>query len=74
MRDGAAIYAPLFWFKIFTLAFVFYYIREYKSNEFIFYKNLGISKRALWIFFFFFDMILYFGLVIIALYVHGKFT
>ena len=74
MSDGASIYAPLFWFKIGTLAFVFYYIRAYKAKEFLFYKNLGISRRALWVFSFSFDMIIYFVLVIIALKVHAKFT
>jgi hypothetical protein len=72
--DGAVMYATLFWSKIFSLGFVFYYMKEYKAKEFIFYKNLGISKRALWIFSFSLDMILYFGLVFIALYIHGKFT
>jgi len=71
---GASAYSVLFWFKILTSAVIFLYIREYKSKEFYFYKNLGISKKALWIFSFLFDFTLYFIVVIIALNLHGKFA
>jgi len=56
------------------MALIFFYIREYKSNEFYFYKNLGISKKALWTFSISFDLIIYFIVIIIALSLYGKFA
>jgi hypothetical protein len=74
IKYGASAYSVLFWFKIITSALIFYYIREYKSKEFYFYKNLGISKKALFIFSFLFDFTVYFIVVIIALNLYGKFA
>jgi len=71
---GVSAYFFLFWFKIITSALIFFYIREYKSKEFCFYKNLGISKKALWIFSFLLDFTVYFVVVIIALNLYGKFA
>ena len=74
LKHGPSVYAVLFWFKIITLALIFFYIREYKSKEFYFYKNLGISKKTLWAFSLSFDMVLYFTAIIIALNIYGKLT
>jgi len=74
IKYGVSVYAPLFWFKIITLALIFYYIKEYKSKEFYFYKNLGVGKKVLWIFSISFDLIIYFVVIIIGLNLHGKFT
>ena len=74
VQYGASAYSVLFWFKIITSALIFFYIKEYKSKEFYFYKNLGISKKALWIFSFLFDFTVYFIVVIIALSLYGKFA
>ena len=71
---GISAFSILFWFKIITLALTFFYIREYKANEFYFYKNLGISKKALWIFSICLDFIIYFVIIIIAINLHGKYT
>jgi len=73
-KYGLPVYSPLFWFKIITFALIFYYIKEYKSKEFYFYKNLGISKKALWIFSTSLDFIIYIVVVITGLNLHGKFT
>lgn len=56
----------LFWFKVFTLAVTVYSINIYKKNEFYYYKNLGISKRILWIPILTFDF-LFFLITIITL-------
>ena len=69
---GASIYFSLFCFKIITAAFIFYYIKEYKTKEFYFYKNLGISVKSLWIFSFLLDFTVYFVVVIIALNLYEK--
>jgi hypothetical protein len=47
-RYGLEAFAVLFWFKIATLALIFYFINSYKQNEFYYYRNLGIPKRVLW--------------------------
>jgi len=38
----------LFWFKVATLGITFVYINSYKTNEYYYYQNLGVSKRLLW--------------------------
>ncbi|WP_316842005.1 hypothetical protein [Pedobacter gandavensis] len=45
---GNSSLTMLFWFKVFTLGIVMYYISNYKSKEFLYYQNLGISKSFLW--------------------------
>jgi len=74
LKDKIPIYFSLFWFKIITSVLIFFYIREYKSKEFYFYKNLGISRKALWIFSFIVDFTIYYILIIIAYNVYGEFT
>ena len=73
-KSGPSAYSLLFWFKLISSGLIFYYIREYKSKEFYFYKNLGIGKKALWIFSAIFDFTVYFVVIIIALKLHGKFA
>jgi hypothetical protein len=46
---GYSIFATLFWFKLATLFIIYRYIRSYKSKEFYYYQNLGVSKMLLWI-------------------------
>ncbi|MDB5120068.1 MAG: hypothetical protein JWN56_1286 [Sphingobacteriales bacterium] len=43
------IVQALFWFKIITLGLIFYYIQSSKKDEFYYYKNLGLTKKHLWI-------------------------
>ena len=74
LYNGIAMFAPLFWFKIITLALLYYLVNGYKSKEFYFYKNLGADKKALWIFAISLDLIIYFIVIIIGLNLHGKFT
>jgi len=45
---GLSIFKVLFWFKLVTLWMVFQFIRAYKSKEFYYYQNLGVSKFVLW--------------------------
>jgi len=71
---GLSLYSVLFWFKVITLALIYYYMKEYKSKEFYFYKNLGVSKKALWIFAISIDMIIYFVVIFIALKIHEQHT
>ena len=74
LRNGISAFSPLFWFKMITVAIVYYYIKEYKSKEFYFYKNLGVSKKGLWIFAVSLDLIIYLILIIVSVHLHGKFT
>ena len=74
LRNGISVFSLLFKFKIITLALFFYYIRKYKSREFYFYKNLGIGKKALWVFAISLDLIIFAVVTIIGLNLHGKFT
>ena len=46
---GIAMFTLLFWFKIGTMWLTYYFTDSYKSKEYYYYDNLGISKRTLWI-------------------------
>jgi len=47
-RYGITTLAILFWFKMITLILIYYFIQSYKSKEFFYYQNLGVSKFLLW--------------------------
>ena len=47
-KYGISTFSTLFWFKIITLAIVYYFIRTTKTKEFYYYQNLGVSKVLLW--------------------------
>lgn len=66
-KFGIGAFAPLFWFKITTLGLIYYIIKTYKSDEFYYYKNLGLTKRILWISAMLIDLGLFILLLIISL-------
>jgi hypothetical protein len=47
--NESSLISTLFWFKVLTSALFLYFLNTYKSNEYYYYKNLGISKLKLWI-------------------------
>ncbi len=57
------ILQALFWFKVITLGVIFYYIQKYKKEGFYYYKNLGLTKKHLWISTLVFDFTLFLLLV-----------
>jgi hypothetical protein len=61
---GYSIFSVLLWFKIGTLFIVYQFIRSYKSNEFYYYHNLGLSKKVLWISTLSFDLIAHMTLLL----------
>lgn len=65
-RNGITTFFPLFWFKIVTLALIFYFIKEYKKREIFYYNNLGISQNLLWFSTLSFDLILFIVSLIIT--------
>ncbi|MEE1945557.1 hypothetical protein VRU48_10605 [Pedobacter sp. KR3-3] len=36
------------WYKAFTVGIFFYAVNTRKRREFVYYQNLGISKKLLW--------------------------
>ena len=68
---GISMIQALFWFKIFTLASIVYSTNVYKKNQFYYYKNLGLSKTALWIPVLIFDFLFFLiSIIILASYLH----
>lgn len=65
-KNGIAAYPALFWFKIFTMGASFYLINEYRKQQYFYFYNFGLSKKALWIFSLAFDLLLFFGIMILA--------
>jgi hypothetical protein len=63
---GLIVVPTLFWFKVITLAMVFFFIRTYKVKEFYYYQNLGISEMVLWVATFSFDFVLFIVSLIIT--------
>jgi hypothetical protein len=60
------IMGVLFWFKIITIAIMFYGSIYYKKNELYYYQNLGVSKIMLGISTSVFDFLLWLSLIIIV--------
>ena len=60
-------FSEYFWLKTVTLGLFFYYLHYYKrDNIYYYYKNLGLSKKQLWITTFTIEYILFFMLLILA--------
>jgi hypothetical protein len=45
---GSHILKVLFWLKLTTQGFTWYFTRTYKKKEFYYYRNLGIRDTVLW--------------------------
>ena len=65
--EGIKTITALIWFKIVTLFLIFFFINNYKRNEFYYYQNLGISKLFLWISTMAMDIIMFLLLITITL-------
>lgn len=61
---GMSIFAVLFWLKLGTMAAIFWFINSYKSKEYYYYRNLGISKTVLWTTTLVFDFALFLFLIV----------
>ena len=59
IQSGLAALVILIWFKLITLAITALFINSYKSKDFFYYQNLGISKVKLFTITLGFDLILF---------------
>jgi len=64
---GISPFLYLFWFKIFTLFVILYANNTYKSKEYFYFLNLGVSKKNLWISSALIDIVIFIGLLILIL-------
>lgn len=64
--NGIGVYKALFWLKLFTMGASFYLVNEYKKQEYFYFYNFGLSKKTLWITTLTFDLLLFFGIMILA--------
>jgi len=64
---GISPFLYLFWFKIITLFFILYANNTYKSKEYFYFLNLGVSKKNLWISSALIDIVIFILLLIIAM-------
>ncbi len=65
-KNGIGAYKMLFWLKLFSMGVSFYLVNEYKKHEYFYFYNFGLSKKTLWITTLTFDLLLFFGLMILA--------
>lgn len=63
---GRSIFSTLLLLKLGSMALVFFFIRSYKSREFIYYMNLGLSRTYLWTTTLLFDFFLYLLLLLLV--------
>ncbi len=47
--NGLNTITALFWFKILMYGLIYFFINSYKNKELYYYKNLGASKKIMWI-------------------------
>lgn len=64
---GMWAFMAVFWFKIATLVLMYYSINNYKRKEFYYYRNLGVSKKILWISTLSLDIVLFNLLLILVM-------
>ncbi len=64
---GISIFFGIFWCKIISYAFAFYFVNLYKKNEYFFYQNIGLQIKCLWAITLGLDFIL-FIIILIAIY------
>ena len=64
---GFDTFSTIFWFKIATFGLIIYYIHNFKKDDFSYYKNLGLTKKLLWISTLLFDFLLFLILITITL-------
>lgn len=64
---GIGAFNAMFWFKIITLGLIFYYIQTFEKDAFFYYKNLGLTKKILWIVTLTFDVLLFLLLIFLTL-------
>jgi hypothetical protein len=63
-KYGFSVFFGLFWLKIATLGLTYYFINSYKSKEYYYFQNLGVSKVLLWALTLTFDFALFIFLII----------
>lgn len=64
---GGETFTILFWLKVITLGLKFYYIENFKKDLFYYYKNLGLTKKTLWISTLTFDICVFLIFMILTL-------
>ncbi|MET4137803.1 hypothetical protein [Pedobacter sp. UYP1] len=62
---GVEFQPVIIWFKVITLGIVGYYLSNYKKKEFYYYRDLGLSRRFIWVCTFTFDLSLFVALLIL---------
>lgn len=62
--QGFSAFSGLFWLKVASMGLTCYFINSYKSKEYYYYQNLGISKRMLWAVTLTFDFVLFIFIII----------
>lgn len=62
---GLGALFPSLILKLLTLGIIFFFINDYKRNEFYYYHNLGVSKTTLWVAALAFDFLLWLFLTIL---------
>jgi hypothetical protein len=65
-KYGIKAIGTLFWIKIFSDAVIVLYINNYKSKEFYYYRNLGLSRKVLWTISLIIDFLVFVILVVLA--------
>src|SRR4051794_7103436 len=63
-KYGFPVFFGLFWLKLATLGLTYYFINSYKSKEYYYYQNLGVSKVLLWTATLTFDFVLFILLIV----------
>lgn len=61
---GFDVYFAMFWLKVISLGLIYYFVNSYKSKEYYYYQNLGVSKVLLWTATLGFDFFLFIFLII----------
>lgn len=61
--NGIGLLTATIWFKTITTYLIYYYTNTYQYKTFIYYQNLGVSKKILWGYSLSLDLVLFISLV-----------
>jgi len=73
-QSGFSSLVPLTWFKVFTTAFLLYFVSYLHRDKFYYYHNLHISKKALLLSAMITDILLYIAALLIVHQIHPPVT
>jgi hypothetical protein len=67
--NGLKVLSTVLMFKLIMLGIIILYINLFRKKEFYYYQNLGLSKSILWIYTVTIDLVIFFLLIVVLVWI-----